>query len=90
MTHDELIHRIAGNAGISLADTNKVYQALVEVVSKLVLTEDSVRLYGLGSINKTTRKERKGWNIAKGEPMTIPAQKSLNFKLSTKLKQSVK
>ncbi|MEW5722627.1 MAG: HU family DNA-binding protein [Thermodesulfobacteriota bacterium] len=88
MTKAELISNIAGETGLSKAAAEKALDALLANVVKGVKA-GNVSLPGLGSFSVTKRKARKGRNPRTGEPIKIPASKTVKFKAAKALKDAV-
>ena len=51
-----------------------------------MVKEDKISIFNFGTLEVKESKERKGHNPATGEPLTIPASKSVKFKQSKVLK----
>lgn len=60
-----------------------------DIRSKLAKGE-ACKISGLGTFSLTQRKERNGRNPQTGEPMTIPAQTSVRFKVAKGIKDKLR
>lgn len=92
MTKAELIDEVRKSKDVDL--TKKTTEAVVEAVFQALATaikKDGRFTYpGFGTFVVRERKERKGRNPKTGEPMTIPATKTVAFKPAPKLKALIK
>ena len=90
MTKAELIEKMANEAGISKVAANEALNSFVDNVTKALKKKDGkVTLVGFGTFQKVSRKARKGRNPRTGESIKIKASKSVKFKPSKKLKDTI-
>lgn len=59
---------------------------LQDTIEEHLVKEDKISIFNFGTLEVKESKERKGHNPATGEPLTIPASKSVKFKQSKVLK----
>jgi len=85
---DELIHQIAGRAGLNLKETSKVIEAFTEVVHDEIAKGHEVRLMGFGTWNLRDVASRKVKSIRGGKQITIPARKRVGFSVGAVLAQA--
>lgn len=90
MSRDELIKKIAGDAGISQKTAGLALAAVLDGITQALKTGDKVSLVGFGSFSVAQRKARKGINPKTGESIKIKARKVPVFKAGKKLKEAVK
>ena len=89
MTKDELVEKIAGDAGISKKEAGEALKAFTSGVSGALAKGDSVSLVGFGTFSVSSRAARSGRNPATGATIQIPASKSAKFKAGKALKDAV-
>ncbi len=90
MSRDELIKKIAGEAGISQKLAGAALAAVLEGITEALKKGEKVTLVGFGSFSVAKRKARKGINPKTKAPLKIPARKVPVFKAGKKLKDAVK
>ena len=89
MDKRELIHLIIERTDMTITDTYKTVEALVDVVLTEVEKGETVRLAKLGSFTKVERKARNGFNPATGEKITIKAKTAVKFKAAKAFKETL-
>lgn len=89
MKKDELIDAIAGDAGMTKRDVERVIDGLGEVASAALAGGDEIVLPGLGKFKTKTRAARSGRNPHTGEPLQIPAKTVVDFKVAKALADRV-
>ena len=89
MTKAELIDAVAGAAGVSKADAEKVLGAFFDEVVAAVKKDDKVAWPGFGSFSLTKRAAREGRNPQTGEKVKIAASKAVKFTSSSALKATL-
>ena len=82
-TKAELIDAVAGAAGVSKADAEKVLGAFFDEVVAAVKKDDKVAWPGFGSFSLTKRAAREGRNPQTGEKVKIAASKAVKFTSSS-------
>lgn len=88
-TKAELIDAVAGTAGVSKADAEKVLGAFFDQVVAAVKKDDKVAWPGFGSFSLTKRAAREGRNPQTGEKVKIAASKAVKFTASSALKSDL-
>ena len=88
-TKAELIEAVAGNAGTSKADAEKVLGAFFDQVVAVAKKGDKAAWPGFGSFSTTKSKARVGRNPLTGEPVKIAASTRLKFTASSTLKTAL-
>lgn len=63
--------------------------ALIGVVSASLVKGDKVQIAGFGTFEVSERSAREGRNPSTGEPMVIPASRSVKFKPAKSLKDEL-
>lgn len=85
MTYDDLVRDVAANAGISNQETKRVLEVFIGSVTRKLQKGEVVSLNTLGKLSVRHHKERGGRNPQTGEPIIIPARKSVFLKVSKNL-----
>ena len=85
----DLIAKVAMDAGLSKASAGAAVESFLEGVAKELKKGGSVTLVGFGSFKTSVRKARMGRNPQTGEPIKIPAKRVCTFRLAKSLKDSV-
>ena len=89
MTKKELVAAIAEDAGLKKADTEKMVDSFVKVVTDELTKGEKVSLVGFGTFETADRPAREGRNPRTGENMAIAASKTPKFKAGKALKDLV-
>ena len=90
MSRDDLIKKIAGDAGISQKVAGLALAAVLEGITLALKKGDRVSLIGFGSFSVAHREARNGINPKTRKALKIPARKVPIFKAGKKLKEAVK
>ena len=89
MTKDELVEKIAGDAGISKKEAGASLKAVTSGISGALAKGDSLTLVGFGTFSVSNRAARTGRNPQTGETIQIKASKGAKFKAGKALKAAV-
>lgn len=89
MKQDELISKVAAEAGISKADAERALKAVGAVVHVELGTGGEVTMPGIGKLGVSIRAARTGRNPRTGDKMEIPAKKVPHFSAAKALKDAV-
>lgn len=89
MTKDELVGKIAGDAGISKKEAQASLKAVISGVTGALAKGDSLTLVGFGTFSVSDRAARQGRNPSTGETIQIKASKAAKFKAGKSLKDAV-
>lgn len=90
MTRDELVEKIAGEAGISKKEGTAALKATLDGISGALAKGDGLTLVGFGTFSVSKRAARTGRNPQTGATINIPASKGVKFKAGKALKDAVK
>lgn len=90
MNKADLIEQISKMTSATKADTERLLDAFIDVVSKNIKKKDGVKLVGFGTFAVSARKARVGRNPQTGEEIQIPARKVPVFRPGKELKDSVR
>ena len=85
MNKGELVSKIAAEAGLTKADSEKALNALIKTVSETLKKGDKISLVGFGSWAVAERAARTGRNPQTGKELKIPAKKVVKFKAGSEL-----
>jgi len=89
MTKTELSTLLAEQTGLTKSKAAECLNVLGDLLTEGLKTEGKVAWSGFGSFQRIERAERKGRNPKTGEPINIPASKSVKFKPSRGLKDAL-
>jgi nucleoid DNA-binding protein len=89
MKKQELIERIAREAGAPTSEAQRHFAAFEEVVTEALKAGEEVQITGFGKFSVKERKAREGRNPQTGQKMKIAAQKVPAFSAGNALKQAV-
>ena len=89
MNKTELIGEVAGKAGITKKDAEKVINAFFTTVEEGLKTGDKIQLIGFGTFEVRDRQARKGRNPQTGTEIDIPAARVPAFKPGKALKDAL-
>ena len=90
MTKAELISEMAVQANLTKAETDKIYNALISVMTSSLQTKGKLPMPGFGVFSLSERPERTGRNPQTGETIQIAAGKTVKFKPGQALKEAVR
>ncbi len=85
MKKNDLIEHMAVRAGISKTSAQKALEAFLEAASNSLHKGNKVALTGFGTWTVYERSARMGRNPKTNEPLAIPAKKTIKFKASSQL-----
>jgi DNA-binding protein HU-beta len=89
MTKNELVGKVAAEAGVSAATAESVVSALFETVTAAAKTGDKIAWPGFGTFQAKNRPARQGRNPATGATIQIPASKVMHFGAAAGLKSTL-
>ena len=85
----EMIEDLATKTGLTKNECEKVFNATFEIFKDELAKGEKVSVAGVGTFKITERAARDGRNPLTGEKIKIKASKSVNFKLSTAIKDKI-
>ena len=85
----ELIEKIAKETNLSKKDIQKVIEKELEIIVDEVKKGNQVVFLGFGTFKEKISKEKEGVNPQTKEKIKIPAYKTIAFKASSKLKETL-
>ncbi|HPY41284.1 MAG TPA: HU family DNA-binding protein [Thiolinea sp.] len=89
MNKTELIDAVSAKSGLTKADTDRAFKAMVETVTEALAKGDQVSLIGFGTFLVRERQARTGRNPRTNETIEIAAAKIPSFKAGKALKDAV-
>ncbi|MDR9437934.1 MAG: HU family DNA-binding protein [Halomonas sp.] len=89
MRKPELAAAIAERADLSKDKASQVLNVILDEITGSVSQGQDVTLIGFGTFSVRERAERTGKNPQTGQPLTIPASKTVAFKPGKGLKDAV-
>ena len=90
MNKADLIDAVAEKNGITKKDAGQNVEAVLDAITKALVSGDKVQLMGFGTFEVRNRAEKKGLNPLTKAPIVIPATKAVAFKAGKALKDAVK
>ncbi len=85
----ELVDRVSELTGYPKTQVAMTYDLLFEIMGEELAAGDKVTVPNFGTFQISERPERAGRNPATGQAITISASKSVRFKVSKNLKDSL-
>ncbi len=90
MTKAELIERVAKEANITKASSEKVINAFTDCLTKALKKGERLSLPGFGTFSVVKRKARVGRNPKTGKEIQISARRVVKFKAGSILRSAIK
>lgn len=89
MNKQDLIQKMASDAGINQEQARSALQAFEHGVTEALVNGENVQMVGFGTFKTAERKARTGRNPKTGEAIQIPAKTAINFTAGKGLKDAV-
>jgi DNA-binding protein HU-beta len=90
MTKEQLIERMATEAGITKAQAGRAMKSMITNITRSLKKGTKVTFVGFGTFDVAKRKARTGRNPQTGAEIRIPAAKVPKFKPGKALKDAIK
>jgi len=90
MNKAQLVARIAKDTGLTKADTTRMLDAFLDVVTRTLRKGEKATLVGFGVFGVAKRRARTGRNPRTGAPIRIPARRLPRFIPGKALKAAVR
>jgi len=90
MTKEEMVNKIAADAGISKRQANDALNSFFGNVTTNLKKGKKVSFVGFGTFSVSKRKARVGRNPQTGDKINIPASKVPHFRAGKSLRDAVK
>ncbi len=89
MNKGQLVEAVASELGSTKTAASKAIEAVIACITEGIKHDDTVTISGFGTFARKTRAPRTGTNPSTGEPLQIKASKTVNFKPSQALKDTM-
>lgn len=89
MNKTELVAKMSEVSGLNKKDAEKALKAFLNTVQEELKKGENIQLVGFGTFEVSERAAREGKNPKSGEPLTIPAHKSVRFRVGKAMKDCV-
>lgn len=89
MNKQDLINKMASEAGITKLAAKAALQAFEHGVTEALANGDSVQMVGFGTFSTTQRSARTARHPATGEAVQVPAKTAVKFKAGKGLAEAV-
>ena len=90
MNKSQLIMKVAEDAGMTKAQTERMLDITLDAIKKSVKKGDDVKLVGFGTFTKAKRKARMCRNPQTGKPIKVPAAWHPKFRPGAEFKAGVR
>jgi DNA-binding protein HU-beta len=90
MNKAQIIEKVAQEAGMTKAQTERLLDLCLDTIKKSVKKGDDVKLVGFGTFTKAKRKARTGRNPQTGKAIKIPAAWYPKFRPGSEFKTFVR
>lgn len=90
MNKTEFINYIAEKMETTKVEASQFLDVFVDGIQENIMSEDGIKISGLGSFSRVKRKARIARNPQTGEEIKVPAKWAPVFKSSSQLKEAVK
>ena len=89
MNKADLVNLVAARTELTKTDVSLVVDAAIETIIDSVVEGKKVSILGFGSFEPRDRSARQGLNPKTGQKIQIAASKTVGFKASSRLKDSL-
>ncbi|MCH7798320.1 MAG: HU family DNA-binding protein [Planctomycetes bacterium] len=89
MNKGELIEKVASDLGSTKTAASKAIESVIKCIAEGIKEKDTVTISGFGTFSRKLRAARTGVNPSTGEPLQIKASKTVAFKPSRSLKDTL-
>jgi DNA-binding protein HU-beta len=89
MKKADFVKDVSEKAGVSKKDAENVIAAALETIENVLLEDDSITFMGFGTFSTVERTERQTTLPGTKRKITVPASKSVKFKVGKNLKESI-
>lgn len=90
LTKTTVIEEVAARLGTSKAQTKRVLEAMLTIITESLENDVKITLTGFGSFETRTYKARQGRHPQTGSVITIPTTKRAVFSAGAALKRAIK
>ena len=89
MNKKQLIETLAARTGQSMAITESMVNAVLDVASATLAAEGEFVMHGLGKLKVRHRASRQVRNPRTGETLTVPPKKTVSFVAAKRLSENL-
>ena len=89
MTKADIIEAVYEQIGFSKKEAAEVVELVFETLKDTLAEGEKIKISGFGNFVVRPKRARTGRNPQTGEPIQIPASKSVNFKAGRALRDAV-
>ena len=89
MTKHQLENELATSAKLPLSTAVKAIDGLIRIAKVKLAEGEEISIRGFGALSVVRREERKRRNPQTGEEKTIPAHRTVKFKISKEFKETL-
>ena len=86
-TKNDLIEKIQSEIGISLSDSSKIFEEIIEEILLSLENGNDVKISNFGTFSVKKKNSRLGRNPKTGQQIPVTARKVVTFHASQKLKE---
>lgn len=89
MTKAETIRKLSEELGLSIKDTEALYDSFVGGMTTLLKNEVGLTIPGLGTFSASIRDEHESYSPHHQKKVTIPARRVVHFNQSVAVKKAI-
>lgn len=89
MNKNDFIREVATKADLTLKDTGKVLEAIIDTIQETLARGEKQQFVGFGTFEVRTRGPRRVKNPTTGDEMMLPATKIPAFKVGKNFKEAI-
>lgn len=89
MTKNELVKELAVSEKLHLSTAVKAVDGVIRIIKEALTKGEEITLRGFGTLAVVKREERPARHFSTGEPITIPAHRTVKLKISKELKDAM-
>lgn len=89
MNKSDFIREVATKADLTLKDTGKVLEAIIDTIQETLARGEKQQFVGFGTFEVRTRASRRVKSPTTGEEMILPATKIPAFKVGKNFKEAI-
>lgn len=89
MTRKQFIASIARQAGLTQAQTARAYECTMGMIAYQIIAHGECNLRGFGKWRVVRRGPRKGYNLATGKVVPLPAKNYVRFYPGKRIRQAL-
>lgn len=90
MNKSDLVAKVAQNTGVSVSDTEKVVNGVLDSIKNALVADEKVQLVGFGTFEARKRDAREARNPRTGEKVQVAETRVAKFSAGGPLKDALK